>query len=302
VNPISLPTASGAYRWYYADVSAGDFTAVFIFMVGSIFSARYSQSLKRGGLPGEHAAVNFALYEKGARWQWVLSEYGKVALEDSGRTLRIGDSWLSYPADGSLQVRVVEKTAPWGERTEALLSLHPECPRGPQVQLVEGKPHFWQPFAPRARATVRLPQHDLLFEGRGYHDGNHGEVALGGDLRGWDWARVHRAHGTEISYRPWEPGAPALYVQADAAQVSVARVPQAASRTRRSAWGLMLPQRLVGAPSASPSLLESSPFYARLEAREGDDEALGEVADFARFHQPWVRWMAGLRTRTVRAA
>ena len=61
MNRIELPRQSGAYRWYYFDVTAGDFTAVFIFMIGSIFSARYSAGLKRGALPTAHSAVNFAI-------------------------------------------------------------------------------------------------------------------------------------------------------------------------------------------------------------------------------------------------
>jgi hypothetical protein len=31
----ALPESAGAYRWFYADVTAGEYSAVFIFMVGS---------------------------------------------------------------------------------------------------------------------------------------------------------------------------------------------------------------------------------------------------------------------------
>jgi hypothetical protein len=37
---VSQPEAPGAYRRYYADVSAGDTTAVFIYTLGGFFSAR----------------------------------------------------------------------------------------------------------------------------------------------------------------------------------------------------------------------------------------------------------------------
>ena len=47
----------------------------------------------------------------------------------------------------------------------------------------------------------------------------------------------------------------------------------------------------------APALLESSPFYARLEAQSDEAQAIGEVADFARFHSPTIRWMANFRTR-----
>lgn len=45
------------------------------------------------------------------------------------------------------------------------------------------------------------------------------------------------------------------------------------------------------------SHLESSPFYARLEGAGDGFHALGEVADFRRFHSPLIRWMARFRMR-----
>jgi carotenoid 1,2-hydratase len=296
---LQLPEGSGSYRWYYVDVSAGDFTAVFIFMVGSIFSARYSASLKRGGMPREHSAVNFALYEKGVRWQWVLSEYQQVSLDASQRRLNIGNSWFEYGKNGTLKAYVREKTAPWGKPAEVELELTPECPEGPELLLVETMGHKWQPVFPRAKAKLYLPREKLSLEGAAYHDGNHGPVPLGSDLRGWEWTRVHRPDATEILYRPWG-GAPALKVKADAKAVKVERVEVGKPKTVRSGWGLPVPVSLgVG---GAPNLIESSPFYARMDASDGNAHAVGEVADFRRFHSPWVRWMAHFRTRNETAA
>ncbi len=59
--PFVLPDQPGAYRWYYADVTAGDVTAVVIFMIGAVFSPRYSAAAARGGRPIDHCAVNLAL-------------------------------------------------------------------------------------------------------------------------------------------------------------------------------------------------------------------------------------------------
>ena len=73
------------------------------------------------------------------------------------------------------------------------------------------------------------------------------------------------------------------------------RVPAKTPELRRSRWGLSVPAKYGG---ATPRLLESSPFYARLEAEAGGAHTLGEVADFRRFHNPWVRWMANFRMRT----
>jgi carotenoid 1,2-hydratase len=293
MNRFVMPERSGSYRWYYVDVSTGDYTAVFIFMLGSLFSARYSAALKKGGLPREHSAVNFALYEKGVRWQWVLTEYQAASVEDDGRTLRIGQSFLSYDGD-TVRAVVKDKLAPWGGRTEAHLEFKAQTPSHDEVRLVEGQAHFWRPIAVRGAAKVTLPGHELTLEGRGYHDGNHGEVPLGSDLRGWEWVRTHRPDATSIVYRPWGT-APAISVEASAARVDVQRVVLPPPSTHRTGWGLQVPRSL--GPTEAPMLLESSPFYARLESHEHETHALGEVADFARFHTPSIRWMARLRTR-----
>jgi carotenoid 1,2-hydratase len=298
VNAIELPEGSGAYRWWYVDVQSGEYTAVFIFMVGSIFSARYSAALKKGGRPREHAAVNFALYQRGVRTLWVLTEYGDVERTPNGRALRIGASWLRYHP-GGLTAEVRDRTTPflltsWGEPTQALLELEPVGPLGTEVRLVPGLEHHWRPIAARARATVRIPSHGLTFSGHAYHDGNHGTPALGTDLAGWDWARVHTPHATTITYRPWASG-PATLVRVTDTEVSEEQRVLPAPETRRSSWGLPVPGGLL--PGASQVLLESSPFYARAEAASGTSSALGEVADFARFHNRSVRWMAGFRTR-----
>jgi carotenoid 1,2-hydratase len=377
--PLRLPERSGAYRWFYADVTAGDLTAVFIFMVGSVFSPRYASSLRKGGLPAQHCAVNFALYERGVRWLWVLSEYDDVESTPTG--LRIGSSTLDFGPNGQLRACVKDRTTPWGKPAEATLELTPQGPRGPELALVEGQRHWWQPLAPRASARVTVPQHQLDFTGAGYHDTNHGDEPLGRAFAGWQWTRVHGPARTLVNYQP-TGGAPPIRVTADGTTVSAERgaegetpsmriqtdgkavsVEHRAAQTargqrearpstslglngtgagnqtgtgagnvsvpptpgsspvhperrpqaevegpdrslERTGWGLLVPRQLgaggVLLPNR-PSLLESSPFYARLEARDGETHALSEVADFRRFHSPYVRWMASFRTRVAKA-
>ncbi len=303
MNRIELPEQSGAYRWYYVDVAAGDYTAVFIFMIGSIFSAKYSTSLKKGGLPREHAAVNFALYEKGVRCQWVLTEYAQVSVSADAKRLNIGDSWLQYD-EGRLTAEIKDKTTPfmmtgWGSPTHVRLDFTPEGPTHPEIELVPGLSHRWRPIAARGRATVRLENQGLQLEGRGYHDGNHGDVPLGTDLKGWDWIRVHRPDATEITYRPWAD-VPSHCVRVSSREATSRGQMLPAAETVRSTWGLRVPSAL-GLPG-TPMLLESSPFYARSETVAADAHALGEVADFRRFHSPSVRWMASFKTRNGSAA
>lgn len=286
---VVLPGAPGSYRWYYVDAACGEHTVVAIFMIGSLFSSRYAAS--PAASPRQHSAVNFAVYRRGRRRAWVLSEYGDV--EASERSLSIGRSSFTYLPGRRLEVRVAERTAPWGTPLDAQLTLEAVGPGLDPLELVPGLSHRWHPIAPRARARVTVPSLGLTFEGAAYHDGNFGEVPLGTDLRGWDWSRKSDARATVVTYRPW--GGDELSVSVTDTGVEMRRAPAGEAPRARTAWGLDVPAR-------DGRLVESSPFYARLETDRGGAHELGEVADFERFRSPWIRWMARLRTRMERAA
>jgi carotenoid 1,2-hydratase len=300
---VELPTQSGAYRWVYLDVSAGDLTAVAIFMIGSVFSPRYSAGLSRGALPLTHSAVNFALYDRGARWAWVLTEYPNVSLAAQGRSLRIGQSSWQYTDDGRLSVHVIDKVGLSGQRFEATLDVTLGAGLEP-LQLVPNSPHWWWPLSPRGEARVRVPSMGVDVVGRGYHDSNFGSEPLGGtDVPGWRWARLHGPEETRVLYEP--PGERTLEVTATSTQARLSERAHALTRAdRRTGWGLRVPSSYqpISPALGAPTLLESSPFYARLEATGESGHLVGEVADFRRFHQPWIRWMAKFRTRVEAGA
>jgi carotenoid 1,2-hydratase len=299
----ALPDSPGAYRWFYADVTAGEYSAVFIFMVGSLFSPRYSARAAGGALPLEHCAVNFALYHRGTRRRWVLSEYPRARVQRRGRALRIGGSLLEYTPDGTVRMEVDERCAPFGGVLRARLELEPRVQAADEVRLVPGLPHFWRALAPRAKARLEVSSEGVVGEGLGYHDSNHGEELLGARLPGWHWVRVHGPEETVVDYHL--PGGVApLRVTAGATGTKSERGPVLAEArpTNLTGWGLRVPARLYsdGAEVGAPRLLESSPFYARVEARSEGLDVMGEVADFRRFHSPFIRWMAHFRTRVER--
>lgn len=302
-----LPADAGAYRWFYADVTAGEVSAVCIFMVGSLFSPRYSVAARRGGRPQEHCAVNFALYVRGERRAWVLSEYPKAHATPDGRALAIGRSVLRLTPEGRIVMEVDERTAPWGRPFRARLELTPRSPVLPEVELVPGLPHHWQALAPHAHAHLVVPGAGVDVYARGYHDTNHGAEPLGLRLPGWTWARTHLAGRTVVDYR-LPPGVPSLVALASEEGFQLERRESPAAPGALTGWGLRVPARLVAPFPAgdvdlgAPRLLESSPFYARLEAHGAGAETMGEVADFRRFHSPLIRWMAHFRTRIERAA
>ncbi len=299
----ALPDGAGAYRWFYADVTAGEYSAVCIFMVGSLFSPRYSVGAPRGALPVEHCAVNFVLYHRGVRRRWVLSEYPQASVRHGGRALHIGASRLEYGPEGTVRMEVEERCAPFGGTVRARLTLEPQVPAAEEVQLVPGVPHYWRALAPRAKARLEVFSEGVVSEGLGYHDSNHGAELLGARLPGWHWARTHGPQETVVEYHlPGE--VPSLRVTAGQLGTRAERTPLVSKGrdTSLTGWGLRVPRRLGGhhPESTAPRLLESSPFYARVEARHGGLDVMGEVADFRRFHSPFIRWMAHFRTRVER--
>ena len=289
-----LPEEPGGYRWYYADVTAGGLHAVAIFLVGSIFSPRYSVAARRGGTALGHCAVNFALYEGDTRLAWVLSEYDGCAVVDGG--LSIGRSRVQW-REGGVRFEVDERTAPWGRPVKALLELTAESPAGEEVQLLRGQPHHWQPLMPRATATLEVPTHGVSSSGRGYHDTNHGAEPLGGGVPGWQWMRAHGSEATTVHYRLHT--GEQLRVVANRAGVSLERSQSEELPQARTGWGLEVPGQLPTGEGRLPrgGLLESSPFYARFAAGQPGVDVMGEAADFRRFHSPCIRWMAHFRTR-----
>jgi carotenoid 1,2-hydratase len=298
--PPELPGRSGAYRWLYADVQAGPVTVVCIFMIGALFSPRYAVAARRGAVPRAHSAVNCAVYRDGRRLAWVFTEWPGARV--TADTLAIGRSTWTWTDDGVV-LAVDERTAPWGGPMRARLHLRAETPAGPTLALDASRRHHWTATMPRAVATVELPELGLRAAGVGYHDGNHGDEPLGSTVPGWVWARVHAAGRTTIAYHLPAP-TETILVEAEAGGVTLARTPPAAASLRRTRWGLRIPQRIgVGAAAlTSRHLLESSPFYARLEERRDGMSGVAEIADFRRFHARRIRWMAYFRMRQERAA
>ncbi len=293
-----LPDRAGAYRWYYADVGCGDVSAVVIFLLGSLFSPRYAA--RRKALPTEHCAVNFALYVGGRRMQWVLSEYPTGTQFDG--VLTIGRSQLRVSPDGSVEIDVRERLAPFGGETRCEMFLRPTAPGLGAVPLLPDGSHTWEPRAPRCDAELRLPLLGQVLRGHGYHDANAGDSPLGSTLPSWSWTRVHAPGQTAIDFRL--PAGERITVRTGDRGTSLSRDEAPASEGMPTSWGLRVPRTLAagGLEVPRPDLVESSPFYARQVARAGELHAIGEVADFRRFRSPLVRWMAHFRTRVERAA
>jgi carotenoid 1,2-hydratase len=287
---FEIPQQPGSYRWYYFDFQAGPVTAVAIFMLGSLFSPRYSRRQKFGARPFEHSAVNFALYKNGRCTQWILSEYATAKLEQGGSRLCIGNSSLTRTPKGVFEIQVAEQT-PWRKRPVRIqMTVSPQTVPTEPIRLVTTMSHYWHPFSPFAEGELMMDQNRSL--GRAYHDRNFGDVPLGTDLKYWSWSRTHEPQRTVVRYEA--EGTSVIELKANAEGQSMERFEQARTPTVTTPWALSIPARVLG---HVPTRLESSPFYARLEAQQEGRHQMVEVADFKRFRAPWIRWMADLRTR-----
>ena len=331
----------GGYAWWYFDAVSDDGARALtaIFFIGSVFSPDYAARVRRGedARAEEHLGVNLALYERGKKRAWVMSEHGASALGGVGEGgPTIAGSAIERTSGGGLRVSIREHTAPFlltlagvGARVEGTIELEP---LGPPIDPVElhaagGVRHLWHVLMRRARVRVRFSRPDFAFDGVGYHDVNAGDGRLERAFASWSWARFHaRGDGasggdgrgsdgrTTIVYATHERGgaARAWIVDARDDEPTTARaatvLPE--GERRRAPWGLMVP-RWFAVDDAGRTLrctptriLEAAPFYVRYQARLGDVSAVidggsgvGEFLDLDRFQDRGVQFLLRFKMR-----
>jgi carotenoid 1,2-hydratase len=283
----------GGYAWWYFDGLSDDGTRAVsaIFFVGSVFSPDYAARLRRGEpVPAEeHVAVNVALYERGAKRAWVMSEYGATALgalADHGP--RIGDSAIEPTPGGGLKLTVRERSAPFlaslagiGGAVEGEIELERAAPAVEPVELASGKErHWWQARIPHGRVRVRFRKPALAFDGVGYHDVNVGDGRLERAFASWSWGRFHAPFNdgprTTIVYALHERGGGSRGLVVTAGERGPASVRAATllpeGERVPAPWGLALPRWYALEAGGTTlrcragRLLEAAPFYARYQA------------------------------------
>src|SRR5262249_35406448 len=117
VNPYA-DVRPGGYAWWYFDAVSDDGARALtaIFFIGSVFSPDYAARLRRGepARAEEHLGVNLALYERGHKRAWVMSEHGAAALGGVGDGgPQIGESKIDRLPSGGLRLTIREHTAPF---------------------------------------------------------------------------------------------------------------------------------------------------------------------------------------------
>lgn len=195
------PVPPGGYAWWYIDALSDDgaHALTLIAFVGSVFSPYYAWAGR--GDPLDHAAINVALYHKGAG-RWTLTERGRSALQRSPTELRVGPSALWQDGE-ALEVAVEERGWPIPRRVRGQLRVVPELRGGSEHLLCAPGNHRWWPIAPRARVEVRFDDPAVSWSGTGYLDCNWGAEPLEQAFRSWTWSRAPLSRGAVVLYDVW---------------------------------------------------------------------------------------------------
>ncbi len=329
MNPYSH-VRPGGYAWWYFDALSddGERALTAIFFIGSVFSPDWAARLRRGepARAQEHLGVNLALYERGKKRAWVMSEHGAAALGGVGDGgPRIADSGIERTSTGGLHLAIHERTAPFlvtlagiGARVDGTIDFEPIGPALDPVELSQsgGERHLWHVMMRRARVRVRFSRPDFAFDGVGYHDVNAGDGRLERAFASWSWARFHDADRTTIVYATHERAgaARAWVVDARDEERAVARtaalLPE--GERRRAPWGLMVPRWFAVDDNGrmlrcTPTrILEATPFYARYAATLGGVRSVtdvgggvGEFLDLDRFRDRGVQFLLRFKMRRI---
>jgi carotenoid 1,2-hydratase len=279
-------------------------TIVVIGMLGNVFSPAYRDARARHGLvsPLGYCTMNVALYDRQSP-AWALTELPVRELHRE--TLRIGGSSMRL-CGSTLVVSLDEETAPFAGRIRGELRID----LGDAVLLAEtsldaGGLHRWLPIAPHARASVRLTEPRLAFEGAAYVDSNAGDEPLERGFSAWSWSRATLADGrTVVSYDvvPRTGEGSRILLQAEAGTILPLRASVPAHRLPRTRFGLSPNLRLDTVRHWET--LEDTPFYARTRARGrlfGQEAvAVHEELSLDRFEKSWVQFLLPFRMRGAR--
>ncbi len=298
---FDLKVPPGGYAWWYFDAESegGAHALTIIAFIGSVFSPYYAWSGRK--TPGNHCALNVALY--GARPRWTMTERSSRRVRIGPDRFDIGASALSW-RDGELTIAVAESAAPLPWPVRGTVKVRPRALTARTFPIDAAGRHRWRPLAPRADFDVEFEAPFLRWKGEGYFDSNDGDRPLEDDFQSWNWARLHAPGQRPLIFYDTAPrsGAPRRLAVEIGDDGSVLERPPP-PLTRADAAPVFKMERLLGADAETSPLvhrtLEDAPFYSRSlfettidgVRRRGFHESLSG----ARLRSPLVRAMLPFR-------
>ncbi|MEL6302202.1 MAG: carotenoid 1,2-hydratase [Pseudomonadota bacterium] len=292
------------YRWWYCDIVSDDhqFCVVIIGFIGSVFSPYYAARRRRGPSdPEQHCAINAILYGPGSK-RWAMTERGGGHLERLAHGVRVGPSDMRFEED-RLVINIRERCNPLPFRWEGTIELTPIIKTPKPFPLHSNGSHFWWPYAPVAKATVRLDHPQLTFSGSGYIDTNFGSEPLEQGFRGWDWTRRESSPadgGTPaITYHSRERSGLESDLTLALTPDGMVEVPTPGSVTIAPGFWRVPRQLRSTDPVLNTRTLEDTPFYVRSLLAAGDQSqpyrVMHESLDLDRFAARWVQTLLPFR-------
>ena len=231
-----------------------------------------------------------------------MTDRGRAALRTSPEALTVGPSSMRWAGD-RLVIEIDEIGAPpLVSRVRGTVEIVPEALTGVELPLTPDGAHVWRPFAPSARADVRLEAKGWQWRGHGYFDANFGTRALEADFDYWTWGRFPTASGATCFYDATRRDGSTLAqaIRFDRAGHAQAITPPPQHGFARSLWAVRRETR--GDADARPRQVMNmldAPFYSRSAVEtvlEGETTVgVHEALDLTRFRSPLLKPMLACR-------
>ncbi len=211
----------GSYEWWYFDAVSGDgmYSFVMIFYEGNPFSRRYKEAMDRGkmNLARFYPAVSLSVYKSGSpvfySFEEVLPAEASFSDEHPEGKVKNNRFWRELKENTLIYHLKIDQRLPGGDRLSGELRFNSEDFKyklSEEYSSIKEK-HQWNLVQPHANVAGKLnisgfSEHEVAFNGAGYHDHNTGYEPMQESFDDWYWGRIHFAGNTLVYYLMNEKG------------------------------------------------------------------------------------------------
>lgn len=277
---------SGGYEWWYFDAISEDREWVFvvIFYIGNPFSPEYIRDINlKAAKPDEYPAVSISVYHNSKTEFYGFEEYDQTQLEwQENGTLKIGNNSFVQKIEGEELVYELslnqELASAHSIKADLTFRSTPSNAALIKSDSQEPEKHFWNLVQPRALVKGSLVisgkrgEHEVSFNGSGYHDHNVGLEPMKDDFKDWYWGRLHFEKFTlvyYVMYRKNENQHQAWLISNDNQEVVDQFDSVEIEDLRSSFFGIRSARKIILTSKhsevtlQSDSVIDSGPFYQR---------------------------------------
>lgn len=219
-DSVTPSKPAGGYEWWYFDAidPISGYAIIVIFYEGNPFSNRYIRALSGNEKSSPHTpdnfpAVSISVYKYNKPVYYSFTEYPK---EEAGFSIekaagRAGEHRFKQDLSSDelcYSIKLEEELAS-GDRIGGTLrfSSSQKVIDLFKAEKSEEDSHTWNLIQPHCKVNGHLQlhlenklQHDIQFEGAGYHDHNTGQEPMKDEFDDWYWGRFHFEEQTLIYY------------------------------------------------------------------------------------------------------